>query len=99
MEKLTGKEIIEKLKANMSLDNFAWGSYDSVELGLGESEEVEQKGGEGEGDVWFSIKYFKEHDVYIKIRGYYSSHIGTDFYSWNEVTEVKPAQRTITIYE
>ena len=100
MEKLTGKEIIEKLKeSGMSLDDFAYGGFDSKELGLGESEEVDQYGGEGEGDRWWSIKHFKDHDVYIKIRGFYASHIGTDFYSWNDVTEVKPTEKTVTVYE
>lgn len=67
-------------------------------LGIGEIEEVEQYGGEGQGDTWYSVKYFKDHDVYIRTDGYYSSYNGTDFdegYGY----EVKPTEKTITVYE
>jgi len=100
MEKLTGEQIINKLKeSEMTLDDFAYGDYNSKELGLGESSEVKQHGGEDEGSNWFSVKYFKDHDVYIKITGFYASHVGTDFYSWDDVFEVKPKEKTITVYE
>lgn len=67
-------------------------------LGLGEVEEVDQRGGEGEGDHWHSVKYFKDHDVYIKTTGFYSSYHGTDFYDgYGE--EVKPQQKTITVFK
>lgn len=67
---------------------------------VGDWTEKDQHGGEGEGDNWWSIKYFPDHDVYIKVHGYYQSHYGTDFGSWNDaVREVKPAEKTITVYE
>lgn len=67
-------------------------------LGLGEIEEVYQRGGEGEGDHWESVKHFKDHGVYIKTIGFYSSHNGTDFYDgYGE--EVKPQEKTITVYQ
>ena len=67
-------------------------------IGVGEYEEVEQVGGEGEGETWYSVKYFPKHDVYIKTRGFYTSYNGTDFdYGYGE--EVKPTQKTITVYE
>ena len=62
-------------------------------------EEIAQKGGEGEGDEWYSVKYFPEHDVYIRVDGYYASHEGTSFNGWEDCTEVVPTQRTITVYE
>ena len=68
------------------------------QLGLGEIEEVEQYGGEGQGDSWYTIKHFKEHDVYIKTEGFYSSYNGTDFY-YGFGEEVKPTQKTVTVYE
>lgn len=62
--------------------------------------EVKQRGGEGEGDVWYSVKYFPEHDVYLRVDGYYASHNGTYFDDgWNCVKEVKPMEKTITVYE
>lgn len=67
-------------------------------LGLGKIEEVDQYGGEGQGSTWYSIKYFEDHDVYIKTSGYYSSYHGTDFdYGYGE--EVRPTEKTITVYE
>lgn len=67
-------------------------------LGLGSIEEVEQVGGEGEGDTWYSVKYFKDHGVYIKTDGFYSSYNGTDFYE-GYGREVKPEQKTITVFQ
>lgn len=71
-----------------------------VSLGVGEWEKVAQHGGEGQGDEWYSIKYFKDHNVYLKCDGYYQSYNGTEFYDgWNDVYEVKPEQKTITVFE
>jgi len=99
MNKLTGQEIIAKVKeSKVDIDDFAWENYDHEELGLGEIEEIEQVGGEGEGDHWHSVKLFKDHDVYLKVVGYYASHDGTSFYG-DCIHEVKPVERTVTFYE
>lgn len=43
------------------------------------------------------IRYFENFGIYIKETGYYSSYHGTD---WNnDFEEVKPVQKTITVYE
>lgn len=104
MEKLNYKQIYEKLEEFFDKDDnggvsaFAYGNYDPKGLGLGEIEEVTQKGGEGEGSEWYSVKYFKDHDVYIKVEGYYSSYHGTDFEN-GYGDECRPKLKTITIYE
>jgi hypothetical protein len=67
-------------------------------LGLGEMKEVSHYGGEGEGETWYSVKYFKDHDVYIRIDGYYQSYDGTTFDEGYGV-EVRPKEKTITVYE
>lgn len=67
-------------------------------LGLGSVEEVAQYGGESQGSTWYSVKYFKDHDVYIRINGYYESYNGTEFHN-GYGKEVTPKQKTITIYE
>lgn len=91
------KILIDKIESEA---DFAWESYDREALGLGEIIEVHQEGGEGEGDHWESVKYFKDHDVYIKATGHYQSHNGTDFYGWGEtLSEVKPKEKTIIVYE
>jgi hypothetical protein len=70
------------------------------QLGL-EWEEVEQHGGEGKGSSWWSVKYFPKEDIYIKVKGYYESYNGTDFYGGYDDTcsEVKPEEKTIIVYE
>lgn len=62
-------------------------------------EEVEQYGGEGQGDTWYSVKYFPDHNIYLRVDGWYQSYNGTEFSGWDSVKEVKPIQKTITVYE
>jgi len=93
-------------------DGYSWDAYNELPneydialnlykkaLGI-EWTEVEQYGGEGQGDDWYSIKYFPDFDLYLKINGYYQSYNGTEFYGeWNCVSEVKPVTKTVTVYE
>ena len=68
--------------------------------GIGEFKEVEQEGGEGQGDSWHSIKYFPKHNIYLMVHGWYSSGNGTDFGDWDSaVSVVAPKEKTITVYE
>lgn len=67
-------------------------------LGLGEIKEIHSTGGEDEGSDWSSVKYFKEHDVYIKTDGYYQSFHGTDF-NHGYGKQVFPKIKNITYYE
>lgn len=72
--------------------------YILQQLGLGKIAEVDQYGGEGQGEDWYSVKHFVDHDVYIKTQGFYTSYHGTDFdYGYGK--EVKPVERTVTFYE
>lgn len=67
---------------------------------LGDFEEVVQHGGEDQGSEWYVVFYFKDHDVYIRCDGYYSSYNGTDFDDgWDCCSQVIPTQKTITVYE
>lgn len=67
---------------------------------LPEWKEIEQYGGEDMGSTWYSIKYFPELDLYIKVSGWYQSYHGTDFSDWDSACkEVRPQQKTITVYE
>ena len=67
-------------------------------LGLGKVVEIKQYGGEEMGSTWYSIKHFVDHDVYIKTDGYYQSYNGTDFHDGHG-KEVKPVQKTVTVFE
>jgi len=94
------KEIIEDLaeRTDCTLDKWTSGygltfytlkdpGYDS----LGSIEIAKEKniGFEDYQDrsKWYVIYYFKDHDVYIKFKGYCSSYSGTYF---NEMIEVTP---------
>lgn len=67
------------------------------ELGLGEVVSVHQRGGEGQGTKWYQVWYFKDHDVYLRIDGHYTSYNGVDFYDGFGY-QVFPKEKTITIY-
>lgn len=62
--------------------------------------EVENWGGEGEGDsIGYTLKFTVDGEtVYLKFEGYYDSWNGTD---WSEanVKLVKPVERMVTFYE
>ena len=100
---MTAQEILERLPQifeNSSIEDFAYGDFDQNEIpeNIGEILEVEQYGGEGKGDEWYSIKHFTKHDVYICVSGRYSSEWGTSFGDgWGY--EVKPVQKMVTSYE
>ena len=54
-------------------------------------------GGEGEGTSIGRVHHFPEIDLYLSIEGYYQSHWGSE---WdNRPEEVRPKQKTITVYE
>ena len=95
------EEIITELKKQeISVEDFAYGNRNVTYDVIGECEEIDSYGGEGEGSDWWRIKFFPEHKVYIKVFGYYSSYNGTDFEGWDDSTkEVVPQQKTITVYE
>jgi len=63
--------------------------------------EVDQYGGEGQGDTWYSIKHFPNDNIYIRIDGYYQSYDGVSFDGGYDecCTQVKPVEKTITVYE
>lgn len=44
------------------------------------------------------VFYFPNHDVYIKVTGEYSSYSGQEFNGWASVTETKPEEKTIIVY-
>lgn len=99
--KLSYDEILAVLQDKLdSVSEFANQDYKDEDLGLGKIVEIEQHGGEEQGSHWYSIQHFVEHDVYIKVTGYYSSYEGTDFSDgWDCCENVKPQQKTVTVYE
>ena len=61
-------------------------------------EVVSEYGGEGMGETWYAVLYFKDHNVYLKFDGYYTSYSGLEI-DWEEIYEVFPQIKTYTAYE
>lgn len=93
--------IIELQNQNIRPQSMAQGNMDKVLPLIGRWIQVEQKGGYDEGSHWESIMYFPDHDLYLKTIGYYSSYDGleVDNSYHSSVTQVKPKEVTITVYE
>jgi len=90
-KKLTFNEIVSILRENISVSDFGNDDFSSENLGLGIIKEVDSYGGEDQGSDWYTVKHFVDHDVYIRLEGYYSSYEGTDF-SGNDYEEVFPTE-------
>ncbi len=102
MNKLSYNEILEVLKRELNNEVWRFGErcFLYSQLGLGEIKEVANYGGEGKGETYYRVYHFIEHDVYIRVDGFYSSYNGVDFGDWNEACkEVKPEVRQVTFYE
>ena len=100
MNKLSYNEILEVLKENIDVRDFADEDYPKQQLNLGEIQLVQSYGGVGKGDLWYVVYYFIEHGVYIRVDGFYSSYEGVEFEDWDEACkEVKPEVRQVTFYE
>ncbi len=69
-----------------------------LEDAVGPFKQVYSKGGEGQGEEWFAVTLFEDHDVYIRVDGFYTSYDGTSF-DCAEFREVRPQEKTITVYE
>lgn len=89
---------------------YNWESYHSAvdswneELlkkhGIGEIKLVEDYGGEDCGSTYYKVYHFIDHDIYIRLDGWYASYVGCDFDTWDEsVCEVKPKEKVVTVYE
>lgn len=66
-------------------------------LGVGTYKVVDSYGGEGCGETWYKVFHFTDHNVYIRIDGFYQSYNGTEFYS-GYGREVFPQEKTIVVF-
>jgi hypothetical protein len=109
-KKLSFNEIKEELERIIDNDNEKYNelaeNYNSadwhkeMEKIIGPIKMVEQVGGSDQGSYWYSILNFIDHNVFIKITGYYTSYEGTSFtmFDTSDFKEVFPSQKTITVY-
>ena len=103
MNNISLETIVKELRDNdISPCDFAHGDFDPLVVlnQLGTIKEVDQYGGEGMGDTWYSVKHFVNYDTYVKINGFYSSYDGVDFGNYEQCMRiVTPKEKTITVYE
>lgn len=98
---MNGQEIIDKLN---ELEISGWDFADDFETEeneaiFGNSTVVDEEGGyEGGGEYVHRVRHFTDHNVFIKLEGFYSSYNGTDWDGY-DYEEVKPVERTVTFYE
>jgi hypothetical protein len=69
-----------------------------IEAVLGPFRNIVEKGGEGQGEEYWTITYFEDHDVYIRVDAFYQSYDGTDF-SDSKFKQVRPVRVEVTEYQ
>lgn len=91
------EEIKELLDGEINKNEFEelQGDYPAL---WGTVKQVRQEGGEGEGENYVVVNHFVDHDVYVRLRGFYSSYDGVDFNGYG-YEQVEPVQKTITVYK
>lgn len=102
-KQLSAEEILAAIKGlDITVDQFAQEDFDQSELEAitGPFKEVDSYGGEGQGETWWRVIEFSNHNVCLKVDGFYTSYDGVSFYDeWDHVTEVKQVTKTVTVYE
>jgi hypothetical protein len=108
-------EFSEKVKqldgilSNMKWDDSKYNLFNEIKtlkqkeicekLDLEIPELVDSYGGEGEGEQYYRIYYFKKENLYIKASSYYTSYDGVDWKYNCDLRYVAPITKTITVYE
>lgn len=98
VKKLTAEEILQKIQEykiswdDLGYDEVRWENYD-----FGKVENVDDYGGEGQGETFYVVYHFIDHDVYIKIDGWYQSYNGAEFET--APFEVRPVEKMVIFYE
>ncbi len=96
-----GYDIINKFFHSEISDNITWDSDEVSDFRKIASdqgvkfEHVDNYGGEGQGDHYWSVYKFSSSDesVYVKFEGFYASYVGADFNEW---FFVQPKEVTVT---
>lgn len=106
MNKMTAREIFNYLGSFLDIENmpsFLEGRpvvtpdmWNESQAKLGTYKRVHKDRIGDDKDITETVYYFADHDCYIQFSGYYSSYERTEYDTW---LEVKPVQKTITIYE
>lgn len=91
---MTFDEIVAKMR-ELGINEEKFGDedfdYQELENAVGEWEEVDSYGGEDQGSDYFIVVRFIEHNVYMRLDGYYRSYEGTNW-SHSSFQEVFPTE-------
>ncbi len=94
-----GDKIIEALQEFRG-HAIAYAEFDHDAFGFGKVEVFNRQTGDINNTSYcHSVLYFKEHDTYIKVNGWYSSYSGCREWEDYELSEVKPQTKQITVWE
>ncbi len=97
LKTMTAEDIIKRLHdKNISWAEIGYQEVDWNESDFGKVNVVASYGGEGQGDIYYVVYHFVDHDKYIKIDGFFSYNNGVEFN--NAPYEVTPQQKIITVY-
>lgn len=91
-------ELIDIITKNYLQQALFFNDFDDVDvegLGLGE---LEYKDKRCDTSEFWQVIYFKDHDIYLKISGWYDSY-GQGEHSYDSIKEVKPKDVILTTYE
>lgn len=102
---ITKDEAVDLIKANFDRDRWediliggTIAPCDEEKANLINLSMLESKRGiSGDHDEWICI--FKINEQYFEVIGGYTSYDGIDIYDLYNFSEVKPVEKTITIYE
>lgn len=91
------KDILGEILEHSTLVEFAYEDFDTTKIKgkLGDFKVVARRGGSDQGTEWWNIFYFKEHDIYIKFDGYYTSYDGLEDV---DAFQVYPKEVMVTVY-
>lgn len=97
MEKLNASQIIEKIREIEDEYDRVYELEKLLKEDLGDIDLVNEEGdSEGAGEYSEKVYHFKNHDIYLKVTGCYTSYNGCD---WNDDwAQVFPKEKTIVVY-
>ncbi len=94
---MTAQDILDKIvELEITTNEFGHEDWtEDFENFVGQIKEIKNQ---HINDDAFVVFYFVDHDIYLRIDGYYSSYEGSD-YSDGRIYEVRPVERMVTFYE
>lgn len=71
--------------------------YSRIQLGLDKVTVVDHYGGEGKGELYYTVFHHEPTDEYVKLEGFYSSYGGVTYDNGFQL--VKPTVKQVVVYE